>query len=76
MDVRELVADNLKRIRQDQGVSQESLADAAGIDRTYVSSIERRVYSVSIDKLAAIAAALGVKPYQLLLPLDHPERGS
>jgi transcriptional regulator with XRE-family HTH domain len=76
MDVRSLVADNLKRLRQERGVSQEALADAACIDRTYVSSIERRVYSISIDKLEAIAAVLGVQPYQLLLPADHPERGS
>ncbi|WP_253718168.1 helix-turn-helix transcriptional regulator [Sphingomonas sp. AP4-R1] len=41
-------------------MSQEALADAAEIDRTYVSSLERCQYSATIDTAQRIATALGV----------------
>jgi len=47
---REHLAKNLKRLRTVKGLSQEALADAAGIDRTYVSALERQKYSLSIDR--------------------------
>ncbi len=68
MNVREILAANLRRLRAEQGISQEALADLAGIDRTYISAIERRIYAASIDKLASIAAALNVQPNELLVP--------
>lgn len=72
MNIRAVVAANLRKYRKDKRLSQEALADEAGVDRTYVSSIERRVYAVSVDKLALFADALGVEPYRLLMP---PRRG-
>lgn len=57
---------NLKGLRQIQNLSQEDLADLAGIDRTYVSSLERSQYSATIDVLERLALALGVKPADLL----------
>jgi len=68
MNVRELVAANLRRIRSERGMSQEELANSAGVNRTYVSDIERCVYSISVDKLAVLASVLNVQPYELLLP--------
>jgi transcriptional regulator with XRE-family HTH domain len=65
---RENLAKNLKRLRTAMGLSQEALADAAGIDRTYVSALERRKYSLSIDRLDQIASSLGVEPHVLLMP--------
>lgn len=47
-------------------MSQEALAAAAAIDRTYVSALEREMYSVSLDTLAKLAAALEVRPAALL----------
>ena len=64
---RENLARNLKALRTAKGLSQEALADAAGIDRTYVSALERRKYSLSIDRLDRIALSLGVEPFVLLL---------
>ena len=66
MRVREVLAVNLKELRQNQNLSQEHLADLAGIDRTYVSSLERCQYSATIDVLERLALALGVKPADLL----------
>lgn len=48
-------------------MSQEALADAAGIDRTYVSSLERELYSASLDTLEKLASALDVQPHILLI---------
>jgi transcriptional regulator with XRE-family HTH domain len=67
MSSRENLARNVKSLRISRGISQEALAHAAGIDRTYVSAIERCKYSVSIDRLDQIAKSLGVEPYMLLL---------
>ena len=44
------------------------MAHEADIDRTYVSALERSLYSASLDTIEQIAAALGVEPYKLLLP--------
>jgi len=64
---RENLARNLKTLRTAKGLSQEALADAAGIDRTYVSALERRKYSLSIDRLDQLALSLGVEPHALLM---------
>lgn len=66
MEIRELFAQNLRRHRRAKGLSQEELAYRADIDRTYVSLLERRVYSVSIDTLAKLAKALEIEPDALL----------
>lgn len=67
MQIREVLAANLRRLRQDRGMSQEELAHAADIDRTYISSLERARYAASIDMLERLAAALGVEPANLLI---------
>ena len=66
MEIREILAGNLKRYRQRAGLSQEELAHRAGIDRTYVSSLERCVYAASIDVLDRLARELGVEAADLL----------
>lgn len=66
MAIREIFAQNLKARRKALGLSQEELAHRARLDRTYISSLERCKYGVSIDVLADIAAQLDVKPDELL----------
>lgn len=66
MSLRDTFARNLRRLRNDRGMSQEELADAAGLDRTYISSLERSVYAVSIDKIQDLAKALKVDPAEFL----------
>ncbi len=66
MDIRETFATNLKRLRHAQGLSQEELAHRAEIDRTYVSSLERSVYSAGIDVVDRIAKVLGVEASDML----------
>ena len=50
----------LREVRTEKGLSQEALADRAGLHRTYISQIERGLKSPSLKSLAQIANALGV----------------
>jgi transcriptional regulator with XRE-family HTH domain len=54
------------------GFSQEALAHECGINRTYLSSVERSERNVSIDNIARIAHALGVEACFLLMDKDSP----
>lgn len=60
------VGNRIKKMRGEKGVSQEALADTVGIDRSYMSGIERGVRNVSILKLRDVARALKV-PIRALL---------
>jgi transcriptional regulator with XRE-family HTH domain len=66
MDIREILALNLRKLRQARGISQEELAHRAEIDRTYISALERSVYAASIDVLDRIARVLNVDASDLL----------
>lgn len=70
-----MFARNLKALRLAKGLSQEELAHLAGIDRTYISSLERCVYNASIDVVQRLASVLGVEASDLLLrePTDPIE---
>lgn len=57
---------NLKKIRKEGGLSQEELAFACGLHRTYVSGVERGIRNPTVLVLAKIARALGVPPAELL----------
>ncbi len=59
-------AGNVRRLRKDRGLSQEELAEAAGVHRTYVGMIERGEKNVTIYNIERIALALGVRPGSLL----------
>jgi len=50
----------LRELRQETGLSQEAFADNVGLDRTYISGIERGVLNPSTRNVARIAAELGV----------------
>lgn len=65
-ELRKVFAANLRRLRQARGISQERLAELAGLHRTYVSSVERGARNISIDNIARLAKALDVSPEKLL----------
>jgi transcriptional regulator with XRE-family HTH domain len=71
---RALVAVNLRRLRTGRSLSQEALADRAGIHRTYLSSVERAERNVSIDNICRLARALDVDVRELLAPARLPAR--
>lgn len=66
MDVRHRLAANMKRLRKERGWSQEALADEAGLDRTYISGIERVVKNPTVTVVERVAVALHCKLGELL----------
>lgn len=66
MDIREVFARNLRKARNARGLSQEALAYEAGIDRTYISALEREAYSATIVMVDKLATALDIEPDALL----------
>ena len=62
---RKSFAANLRRERLALGLSQKALAHMAGLDRTYVGSVERAERNISIDNIERLARALGLEPADL-----------
>ena len=65
MKLRRTVARNLRRLRQNHGLSQEELADRAGLNRNYVGMIEREENAPTVDALEQIAKALDINAVEL-----------
>jgi transcriptional regulator with XRE-family HTH domain len=63
---RKIFARNLREIRAKANLSQEELADLAGLHRTYVGSVERGERNISIDNMERLASALTVDIKDLL----------
>ncbi|MGE0678901.1 helix-turn-helix domain-containing protein [Pseudolabrys sp.] len=64
MRLREVVARNLRRLRQAKGLSQEELADRADINRNYVGMLEREQHAATIDMLEKLAEVLETDPVE------------
>jgi transcriptional regulator with XRE-family HTH domain len=64
MDLRQLFATNLRRLRTERGVSQEQLAHDAEVDRAYLSRVERAVTYVGLEIIEKLAAVLEVDPVE------------
>ncbi|MEA5098143.1 MAG: helix-turn-helix transcriptional regulator [Burkholderiaceae bacterium] len=56
------LGETIRALRQEQGVSQEALANTAGIDRSYMGGIERGEHNLTVMNLLKISEQLGVKP--------------
>jgi transcriptional regulator with XRE-family HTH domain len=65
-DVRARFGQRLREVRQRKGVSQEKLAEMAGLHRTYVSSVERGERNISLVNIEGLAKALGVPMAELM----------
>ena len=76
MDIRQVFAANLRRLRHARGLSQEELAHEADVDRSYMSKLEKGASHVGLEIIAKIARVLGVEPAELLkLPAKRTRRG-
>ncbi len=62
MDLRHILATNLRRIRHEKGISQEQLAYEAEVDRAHVSKIERGLTQVGIEIIGKFVDVLQVEP--------------
>jgi len=77
MDLREVFAGNLRRLRNAKGVSQDDLAYEANVSRGYLSQLEKGAFYASLNVVGRLAKALGVEPAELLkMPAKRkPTRG-
>ncbi len=66
MDIRETFGANVRRYRRSAGLSQEALAVQMGVDRAYISAIERGLQNATLLTLWYVAQALKVSPVDLL----------
>jgi len=65
MDFRQVFATNLRRLRHAKGLSQENLAYEAGVNRTYMSKIEKGGTWVGLEIIVKLATVLEVEPAEL-----------
>jgi transcriptional regulator with XRE-family HTH domain len=68
MDLKQVVAINLRRLRHAKKMTQEDLAERAGLSVRYVRAIERADVSASITVLGRLADALNVNAADLVQP--------
>ncbi|WP_151638724.1 helix-turn-helix domain-containing protein [Noviherbaspirillum aerium] len=69
-ELRARFAHNVRIIRVQKGISQEDLADASRLHRTFVSDVEREVRNLSLASIARLADALKVDAIEFFRPID------
>jgi transcriptional regulator with XRE-family HTH domain len=67
-DLQRIAGANIRAIRKQRGVSQEQLADALGVHRTYMGGVERGERNLTLRSLERLAERMGVDPVSLLQP--------
>ena len=68
MDLRDILAANLRRLRNEKGLAQDDLAYEAEVSRSYLSQLEKGTFYASLKILEKLSKALGVEPYELIVP--------
>lgn len=77
MDLRQVFAANLRRLRHVKGLSQEELAYEPAVNRTFLSKLEKGASYAGLGIIGKLAAVLDVEPAELLkLPERKRKRGS
>jgi transcriptional regulator with XRE-family HTH domain len=66
MDLRDVFAKNLRRLRNEKGLSQDDLAYEAEVSRSYLSQLEKGAFYASLKIIGRLAEALGIEPAELL----------
>ncbi|MGH7296654.1 MAG: helix-turn-helix domain-containing protein, partial [Polyangiaceae bacterium] len=66
------IAANVRRLRRRRGLTQERLAERAGIDLSYLQRVERAGVNLSMSKLLQVADAFGIPPGLLLRRAQLP----
>ena len=66
MDLKKAMAINVQRARHERNLTQEELADRAGLSARYLGSIERAAVSSSVTVLGRLAGALRIDPCELI----------
>lgn len=70
--ITEQFGDNVRKRRTDLGLSQAELAELAGLDRTYIGSVERGERNLSLTNIVRLAEALNCTPVDLMQGIKSP----
>jgi transcriptional regulator with XRE-family HTH domain len=70
-DIRAAFGRAVRRLRTDHGISQETFAQKAKINRSYMGRIERGEVNISIDNMQKIAKGLGLTVGRLMMEVDN-----
>ena len=74
MDLREVFAANLRRLRNAKELSQDDLAYEAEISRSYLSQLEKGSFQASLKIIGKLAEAMRVEPTEFLKPLGRKNK--
>lgn len=74
MDLRQVFAANLRRLRHAKELSQEDLAYEAGVNRSYMSKLEKGATYVGLEIIGKLADVLDVDPAEFLKSVKKPRR--
>jgi transcriptional regulator with XRE-family HTH domain len=74
MDTKELLGERVRELRKKRKLTQEKLAELAGVDISYLGNIERGTENPTVATLDKLAAALSVRLSQILT-FEHTLRG-
>jgi transcriptional regulator with XRE-family HTH domain len=69
--VQELFGARVREVRQTRGLTQESLAHLAGLDRSYVGQVERGERNIALINIVKLALAMSITPAELLSVFDE-----
>ncbi len=69
MDIVKVFGTNVRKYRNEMGISQEKFAERCNLHRTYISDIERFQRSISLENIQKIADALGIETYKLFIDI-------
>ena len=67
MDIKDVFSKNMKKYRENLGLSQEKFAEKAKLHRTYISGVENKRRSISLTNIQKIADALEIETYKLFI---------
>lgn len=74
-EILRLFGERLRELRTERNLSQESLAELAGLDRNYIGQIERAERNVALVNIVKIAKALEIEPASLFQPFTQQRLG-
>lgn len=69
-DLKEAFGSVIKSLREEKGLSQQELADFSEVDRTYISDLERGLYSPTLNTIYKLSEILKLKPHELIEKVD------
>ena len=71
MDMRKLVGQNVRRVRQAKRLTQEQFAEVSGFSQQYISGLEQGHRNPTVVTLYELAKALGVSHMELVKPIGR-----